>query len=295
MHRPHLLALFALVLSPASALAQTFVCTAVPDSNPLLSQVWNQRCLPYYINENDSDIFASAERKRLVAQSFAVWSGNNCTDLTFTEVGTTEQSAGFNPARCDNQNIIKAINDRAELNEHFDGANLLAVTLTSFSLETGEIFDADILVNDLNFDFDDVSDQQACQSNPNVYDLRNTLVHEMGHFIGFDHTSSMESTMFASAPPCETKKRDLEQLDIQGVCNVYPSAGPPSTCAPPPNNDYDSGRGDPTPFRDQCNKLSGECESSGSCTCTAPKAPGFSWTFLGLFLGALFFRRSSGR
>ncbi len=283
---------------PHSATAQSFICTAVPDSSPQLTQVWNQRCLPYFINNTTgSNIFEGDARKQLVAQSFAVWSGNNCTDLSFLDAGESDQDAGFNPSRCDNKTVVLAVNDRASLNRHFDGANLLAVTLTSFSLETGEIFDADILANDVGFEFDDVSDPTACRAGTEQpYDLRNTLVHEMGHFIGFDHTSAVEATMFASAPPCEIKKRDLEQVDIDGVCSVYPAGGPPRACAAPPNNDYDNGQGDPTPFRDQCNNLGEECTGNSGCSCAAhPRADTATFAGLWLFLGLIGLRRFSGR
>ena len=68
-------------------------------------------------------------------------------------------------------------------------------------------------------------------------DLRNSITHEVGHLIGLDHPPNTprnaESTMFASAPACETKKRSLAQDDIDGICMIYPSGMPNQQCYPP--------------------------------------------------------------
>ena len=88
-------------------------------------------------------------------------------------------------------------------------------------------------------------------------DLQNALTHEMGHFIGLDHTCYQPgtvssppldnngnpiptcdnasddvraTTMFASAPPGDTQKRTLEADDCQAVCDIYPTARDPANC-----------------------------------------------------------------
>jgi hypothetical protein len=72
----------------------------------------------------------------------------------------------------------------------------------------------------------------SCRNTTRAFDLRNTLVHEMGHFIGFDHTPVQDATMFASADTCEVAKRDLASDDMMGVCAVYPKGGDTRTCTP---------------------------------------------------------------
>jgi hypothetical protein len=39
--------------------------------------------------------------------------------------------------------------------------------------------------------------------------------------------------MFASAVPCETKKRDLAPDDIMGFCSIYPAGMEVHQCFPP--------------------------------------------------------------
>jgi hypothetical protein len=250
--------------------ADAYVCTQV--KNKAITQAWNQRCIPYWIDRRGT-MFSGMEREQLVAQSFRVWSGNACTDLEFLFVGETDQGAAFDPNNPEsNQNVVMSIEDPAGLAE-FPQAGLLAITLTSYSTQTGEIFDADILMNAVDFDFDDVADTRACMLGRRAYDLRNTLIHEMGHLIGFDHPAAeTESTMYASAEPCEIKKRDLNAEDLRGVCTIYPKDQPVSTCQPP--GDYDSVTG-AEQFRCQCEAASGmdtsECSGglASGCTCVA--------------------------
>lgn len=274
-------ALLCLLAVPAHA----YVCTPVTDAqgrmiSPAVSQVWNQRCLPYYLSRNGS-LFSGEARKLLVAQSFDVWDNHTCTDLDFVDMGYTDDGAGFDPSKRDNKNVLIAIDDAAQVPSYFPEANMVAITITAFSTVSGEIFDADIVVNDSSFDFADVADQNACLAdNDPPFDLRAILIHEMGHFIGFDHEADTESTMYFSAPPCETKKRTLTDDDILGVCTVYAAGQPAATCAPP-TTAYDDVQG-ASLFRDQC----GGALTTGGCTCASPGAPGASWWALGL-LGLL--------
>ena len=113
-----------------------------------------------------------------------------------------------------NGNFIKAVHDPAEW---VYGTSIFALTVLTFQQCTGEIVDADILLDDAHHDFclDSCGlDQQ---------NLCNTVTHEMGHLLGLDHSTASEATMYASASPGETKKCTLHGDDRQGVCAAYSS------------------------------------------------------------------------
>lgn len=133
----------------------------------------------------------------------------------------------------------------------------LAIT-TVFARTSGEIVDADVEVNATDFQWGDLVTTPALGGK---HDLQNALTHEMGHFIGLDHTCYAEkagttapidengqpvpscfdlnlseavrmTTMFASAEPGDVSKRSLEADDLQAVCATYPrGAVDPLQCA----------------------------------------------------------------
>jgi hypothetical protein len=207
------------LLATAAAPAYAYFCTLAvcnPEdracTNPRPTQAWQQRCIPFYVSTSGS-LFDGTAGEQLVIQSFAQWSGNDCTDLQFKFMGRTTEREAWNPNNpADNKNVIASVEDSQA--DFEDEPRLLALTLTRYAVATGEIFDADIIVNAVDHEFDEVADGVACRNTTRAFDLRNTLVHEMGHFIGFDHTPVQDATMFASADTCEVAKRDLASDEL---------------------------------------------------------------------------------
>jgi len=107
--------------------------------------------------------------------------------------------------------------------------NAIAVTYYWRSRATKEILEADIVNNnDSGFEWFAASPQQG---NPNdwqtagtgKFDLPNIETHEFGHFVGLDHASDAQHTMYAYSSVDEVKKRSLECGDISGVQKLYGS------------------------------------------------------------------------
>ncbi|MBX2812535.1 MAG: matrixin family metalloprotease [Myxococcales bacterium] len=275
--------IFGLCLS--SSPVDAFECLAACDNppcigagNPRLTQAWNQRCIPFWIRQNDP-LFTSQDHENAVLEAFAQWGSklNNCTDLQLVFAGYTNDGAGFGPDPKSQKNVILSVTDPDEARSLF-GTNasnepdpsVLAITITMFSPLTGEIFDADIVLNAVANRFYLVEDQQACiaedSPRPNI-DLRNTLTHEVGHFIGFDHVGDPNATMFPSSLDCETNKRSLSADDQDAVCVTYPANQAVRTCVPPENGYAQQGADQ---FRRQCENAFEE-----GCGCrTSPRDSG---------------------
>lgn len=79
----------------------------------------------------------------------------------------------------------------------------------------GELIDADILFNP-NAKF-------ATDSSGTGQDLQTVATHEIGHFLGMDHTAVVKAIMFPFAPAVETT---LSYDDVVGISQIYPKTVP---------------------------------------------------------------------
>ena len=217
MIRPALLALLALQVAPAAAYERS----RTPAGDPL---EWGRRCVGYHLHEDGTDDVAMAPVIEAVQTSFQAWEAVECAAIEFHYQGlTNDNRVGYHPDRA-NVNLV-IFQETSSAWTHNEG--IIALTTATFCNDRnntecppGRLIDVDIELNGANFRF-------STALNPRLvrFDLRNTLTHEVGHFLGLDHTSVMDATMFASAPVGERKKSSLHEDDRKGVCALYPDNG----------------------------------------------------------------------
>jgi hypothetical protein len=194
-----------------------------------------------------------------------------CTDLSLQVVEVNESFAPANYDRDNRSNNANRIGFRhdewrkipcdpkLEVCDPY-GANAIAITTVTSNTRTGQILDADIELNAVTQKFADVvvDGPRPRASGVSVQDLQNTLTHELGHLIGLDHNcydpgasatpprdqsgnaapfcasanaTIAEATMFNSALPGETKKRDLANDDVAAICDIYKPIDDSGGCA----------------------------------------------------------------
>ncbi|MBS2031213.1 MAG: matrixin family metalloprotease [Deltaproteobacteria bacterium] len=268
----------ALGLVMHAELAQAFVRTHVdPNDNSSPCLFWGRRTVPFHLNAqgmNHGDNDAGFAALRLSLQQ---WTDVDCSDFVYQDQGfSDDRMVSFNRALLDQPMLVEDVtpfnnimfrdrscsdvvpandacasttnNDCMNLYDCWDyGSGVIALTTTTYNFETGEIFDADIELNEAEFPFttaDPYPDGgDVCGTlgaNPLSCvgtDLRNTVTHESGHMLGLGHSADVHATMFASANTGETSKRDLADDDIAGICAIYPTGLKAQTCgdAPPTN------------------------------------------------------------
>jgi len=142
---------------------------------------------------------------------FASWGAPACTAFAAINTGDTALSYNYQ----DGVNVLRWISSNwpAQLG---DVNSVIGVTMPVWD-NSYEIFDADIVFNDVGFNWNDTG------ANGNV-DTQSIATHEQGHFLGLDHTSAGGATMQAFYPG-GTGMRTLEQDDEDGVCGLYPIGG----------------------------------------------------------------------
>lgn len=169
-----------------------------------------------------------------------------CTDLALdVQVVGVDQAP---PAVANDNNNIIAVRHDAWNTMVGHEAMALALTSVYFYRSTGQIVGADVEVNAVDFHWADVT----MDPTPGLQDLQNALTHELGHFIGLDHScylgttappneidemgnpvpgcSSLaarteviaDSTMYPSTKQGETDLRTLSPNDQKAVCDIYP-------------------------------------------------------------------------
>lgn len=170
-----------------------------------------------------ADQAKKAERDALLLKAATsaaqAWSEPGEVDI---EVRQGAREVGFIQGG-DNENVIAFDDDRWD----FDG-DMLAVSLVHFDVATGEIFDADIVINTDGYTWAD----KAEHASVDAYDLANTLTHELGHVVGLAHSTTDEATMFPTSGKDEVTKRDLADDDVQGLTEIYGTLGAPATPEP---------------------------------------------------------------
>jgi Matrixin len=90
------------------------------------------------------------------------------------------------------------------------GEGKLAVTLVDANPDTGEIVNARVEVNQVEYRFD-----------ADNYDLGAVLTHELGHLLGLAHSGDAQATMYAATSPRDSHQRHPQADDRAGIAYLY--------------------------------------------------------------------------
>lgn len=272
---------------------------------------WETPCLSYAIDARGSVWMDLADITTAVDASFDAWMGADCDgsppNLIFKRVpNSTCKRAEFNTTG--NVNTIAFLDP---WRDPCDGADdpgydsrAFAVTIVWHNTSTGEILDADMMINDqlasvrnAGGPYGNCPDTGCEPGTPGEADLANIITHEAGHFIGIGHSDIEEATMFASAARTSVDKRTLAADDIAAVCTIYPPGNLDPACDPAPMgglqlNCETNAQGEPL----ACDGP-GSTSSGGGCSACSTSGPGEApWGLvLGTLLGLIWLRRRSPR
>ncbi|MCL2011776.1 MAG: matrixin family metalloprotease [Cystobacterineae bacterium] len=103
----------------------------------------------------------------------------------------------------------------------------LAVTLTTFRSDTGQILNADIEINS-NYSY--AVDENVPCKNCFFADLEAVMVHEIGHLLGLGHSTKPGSVMSPTLSSGVVADHALDWDSAQFVCEAYPQGRAAQGC-----------------------------------------------------------------
>jgi hypothetical protein len=211
------------------------VCDPAAPSDCGTPLKWPQPCVGYSIHQGASSQLSLEATEQVFERAFAAWTEADCGGGTHPRI----QVGYAGPVACDqheyNQNAGNAniIVYRDGAWPHEGAGNTLALTTVTYSLETSDIYDADMELNsaDAEFTTTDVPGEV-------MFDLQSIATHEVGHFLGLAHSIDAEATMNAGYNPGTITLRDLALDDISGICAAYPPGEPITSCDSTPRHGF---------------------------------------------------------
>jgi len=174
--------------------------------------------IPFSLNVT-SFPFAESDVVRIVQNSFNVWNEVPSSFLSMNYQGTTTIPASDS----DRRNVVvydatgRSVGAPA-------GSGVIAITRVNWN-DSGDIVDADIIFNGRDFTFS-TSDTNTPSRQ---VDLQDVLTHEIGHFLGLDHTPLVgDGIERPTMNPFNTSEapregRTLQDDDRAGVTALYPT------------------------------------------------------------------------
>ncbi len=175
---------------------------------------WSKIPIFYAIGKRGCKDIKDGSDKEAIHRAFRTWSALDCTRLKFKYEGLIEHPEIAYQEGQTNHNVIFWINDE---DKWLYPTDVLAFTRLEYNRKTGEIYDADLAMNGAYFKW---STQHPVPTGYNS--VLNTITHEIGHFLGLDHSEVPSATMYPNAKTGETQKEDLDPDDRLGICTIYP-------------------------------------------------------------------------
>jgi len=174
----------------------------------------------YFLAADGYSATNTAAELNALRASFGIWQSVPGTALKFEDAGTLPPGVDINPF--DNTNVVYWAKTSTLVNGGHDSiSGALAVTFPSYDPANNLIQGADIVINGKDFAwFTDAKDTTATTS----YYIESTVIHEIGHLFGLDHSPAGSAIMLAhgDAGP-RLADNGLSDDDIAAVRFLYPA------------------------------------------------------------------------
>jgi hypothetical protein len=174
----------------------------------------NPANLSLVINSDGSDDINDGSEVTAIRNAISAWNNVGGTELSLAEDQSSAQRARRDWSSTDSHIIMFDENNDSG---YFPGSSGI-VALTPITFYTnGQIIDADILFNGGNYAF-------TTRGQVARFDVQDVATHELGHFVGLDHSGCAGATMYPYVDSTVILHRSLSIDDVRGARDIYPSA-----------------------------------------------------------------------
>ncbi|MFT7516834.1 MAG: hypothetical protein ACI84O_000619 [Myxococcota bacterium] len=164
---------------------------------------WASNSISYNIDTAGSDDINDGSHIAAIEHAFQSWTDVAGSDITLNRGADTTSGSG------------RTITfDETNSSGYFPaGSSIVAITPISYLIADGRITDADILFNGSQFTF-------STDQTPGTFDVQDVLTHEVGHFIGLDHSPVVSGSMWPYVSTTQWLHRSLTQDDEAGAVAI---------------------------------------------------------------------------
>ncbi len=177
---------------------------------------WPPEKFPIALRVNDStakgtpNLAQGSDPVGAIRASMLTWQSVQTAAIHFAEL----QASGVHTGGEDGTNLITMADTPGNRQLIGDADGPVALTRVVFSVGTGKITEADIILNP--------DDRFSTNLAPGTYDLQSIVTHELGHLLGCDHAVAQNDTMFFLTGPGEFFQRYLSADSISFATFTYP-------------------------------------------------------------------------
>ncbi len=247
--------------SSASAYCRLTTSDANPEGRACVEEgrplEWRRGCIGYSLEAMGSRFHTLEDARAVAGRSFGAWLAAACPEgpLPLQIVETEELVTCTRPEYDGDDGNSNVLSFRGDWPEEYS-AGAFAITTVFHSRSTGEILDADIVINEEHFEWTICPERGCVRDESGEFtqvDFENVLTHEVGHFLGLAHSDRGGSVMDPGSPIGDTNNRVIRTDDRTGVCETYPPGTDYGECDFEPRGGFDP-----------------SCEGEGGCSAGAP-------------------------
>jgi hypothetical protein len=192
----------------------------------IVQQRWRPAAFPlqWQMNPTQSaNVTGSRPQHDVFAAAFAAWQGVSTATVTISEGPQTPTTAkpGFDGINLITTNVSSADFNSAALAltlvYAFDQGGPGFVDSQGRPIDfPGQIAEADMMFNPTT------AFSTSITTPSSSVDLQAVTTHEVGHFLGLDHSTLVSATMFPTIPTGYNLPRNLSSDDMAAISTIYP-------------------------------------------------------------------------